>query len=80
MSWLWFKYDPTYMKISSQTTGYCKGTFQEHVKEETTTEVKTVKEPPGLPKQKPTKTTTNITDEVVKTLKIPRYRNKSLKK
>ena len=47
--------------------GYCKGALQEEVKDETTTEVKTVKEPPGLTKQKPTKTITNITDDIVNT-------------
>ena len=47
-------------------SGYCKGAFQES-KTETTAEVQTVKETPGLTKQKPTKTITNITYEIVNT-------------
>ena len=49
--------------------GYCKGAFQE-VKEEIQEEpqeYKTIVKEPGLPKQKPLKTITNITDEIVKT-------------
>ena len=46
--------------------GYCKGAFQES-KTETTAEVKAVKEPHGLPKQKPIKTITNITGDIVNT-------------
>ena len=86
VSWLWFKYDPTYINIYSQKRGYCKGAIQEEVKEEvkeeTTAEVKTVKEPPGSPKQKPTKTITNITDDIANThIKEKHWnRNKSFKK
>ena len=64
---MWFQYDPTYTKIYSQIKGYCKGAFQEESKTETTAEVKTVKEQPGLTKQKPIKPLTNITDEIVNT-------------
>ena len=63
MSRLQFEYDSPYIKIYSQKRSYCKGV--QEVKEETAAEVKTVKEPPGLPKQKPIKTITNITDDVV---------------
>ena len=52
-------------KCIHEKRGYCKGAIQEEVEEETTTEVKTVKEPPGLQKQKTTKTMTNITDDIV---------------
>ena len=67
MSRLQFEYDPTYINTYSQKSSYCKGTFQEEAKEETTAAVKTVNYPPGLPKQKPTKTITNITEDIVNT-------------
>ena len=57
------------LKYIHKKRGYCKGAFQEESKTEATTEVKTFKEkePPGLPKQKPTKLITNITYEIVNT-------------
>ena len=54
------------LKYTHKKRGYCKGAFQES-KTETTAEVKTVKDTPGLTKQKPTKTITNITDEIANT-------------
>ena len=53
------------LKHIHKKRGYCKGAFQEEVKEEVKKGV--TKEPPGLPKQKPTKTITNITDDIVNT-------------
>ena len=63
MPGLWFKYGPAYTNILIKT--YCKGAFQKDVKTQVTTEVATEKEPPGLPKQMPTKPITNITAEIV---------------
>ena len=43
-----------------------EGAFQES-KTEATADIKTIKETPGLTKQKPIRTITNITDEIVNT-------------
>ena len=42
---------------------HCKGAFQEEVEEVVNKEV--IKEPPGLPKPKPAKPTTNLTNDIV---------------
>ena len=66
MSRLQFKYDPTYTKIYSQKRGYCKGAFQEEVKEEDS-EVKTRKRATWITEAEANKTITNITDDIVNT-------------
>ena len=47
--------------------GYCKGAFQEEVKEDVKEEIQKDKDrfPPGLTTQKPSKPITHITDEIV---------------
>ena len=68
MSRLQFKYDPTYTKlyVVIKKEAIAKEHFK-NPKTEKTAEVKTVQETRGLTKQKPTKTITNITDEIVNT-------------
>ena len=71
MSRLWFKYDPAFTKIFSyKKRNYCKGvaTESETIQEEPEDQIidKTYSQPPGLQKQKPTKTIDTITGEIVR--------------
>ena len=73
MSWLQLEHDSPHIKIYSQkeNRAYCKGEVKgevkDEVKEEVKEEVENLKEPSGWPKPKPTKTITNITDDIANT-------------